>query len=75
MTLGRDVVLGPGDIVLDGDPALPPPERGTAQQPQAFRPMSIVAKQSPISATAELCFPLCMIVTVGLPSYKTQSIR
>jgi len=74
MTLGREVGLGPGDIVLDGDPALPP-ERGTTQQPPTFRPMSIVAKQSPISATAELCFPLCMIVTVGLPSYKTQSIR
>jgi len=34
--------------VLDGDPA--PPKRGTALR---FRPMSIVAKRSPISATAE----------------------
>jgi len=32
-----------------GDPALPPPLKG-AQQPPTFRPMSIVAKWSPISA-------------------------
>jgi len=50
MQLGTEVDLGPGDIVLDGDPA--PPPKG-AQQPPSFRPMFIVAKQSPISATAE----------------------
>ena len=43
MPLGTEVGLGPGDIVLDGDPA-----------PPTFQPMSIVAKQSLISATAEL---------------------
>jgi len=43
--------LRPGYIVLDGDPA--PQKRGTAPN---FRPMSIVAKRSPISATAELLF-------------------
>ena len=33
MPLGTDVVgLGPGDIVLDGDPA-PPTERATAASP------------------------------------------
>ena len=37
-----------GDIVLDGD-QLPPTESGTAAP--AFRPTSIVAKLSPISAT------------------------
>ena len=37
--------------VLDGDPATP---RKGAQQPPTFRPMSIVAIRSPISATAEL---------------------
>jgi len=26
MPLGREVGLGPGHIVLDGDPALPPPK-------------------------------------------------
>jgi len=35
----------PGHIVLDG-----------VQQPPSFRPMSIVAKRSPISATAELFY-------------------
>jgi len=31
MPLGTDVGLGPGDIVLDGDPA--PPGKGTQQPP------------------------------------------
>ena len=52
MPLGTEVGLGPSDIVLDGDPA-PPPRKG-AQQPPTFRAMSIVAKQSPVSETAEL---------------------
>ena len=39
--------------MLDGDPALSP-ERGTAAL--TFRPMSVVAKRLPISATAELLF-------------------
>jgi len=51
MSLGTEVAgLGPGDSVLDGDPALP---RKGAQQSPTFRPMSIVAKRLPISA-AEL---------------------
>jgi len=53
MPLGKEVGFGPGHIVLNSDPVgtqLPPP-----QQPlPTFRPMSIVAKRSPISATAEL---------------------
>jgi len=52
MPLGKEVGLGSGDIVLDGDPA----PRKKAQQPATFRPMSIVAKRWPISATAELSF-------------------
>jgi len=99
MPLGTEVGLGPGDIVLDADPALP--KRGTAppllayvycgqtaiwikkplgtevglgpghivlvvaqlpprspgkehSSPPPFWPMPIVAKRSPISATAEL---------------------
>jgi len=39
MPLGMEVGLGPGDIVLDGDPV--PPKRGTTPN---FRPMFIVAK-------------------------------
>jgi len=45
ISLGTVVDLGPGHVVLDGD--------GTAI-PSSFRPMSVVAKRSPISATAEL---------------------
>ena len=51
MPLGTEVALGPGDIMLDGNPA--PPRKG-AQQPPTFRPVSIVEKRSPISATGEL---------------------
>jgi len=43
MPLGTEVGLGPGDIVLDGDPP-PPPKKKGAQQPHTFRPMSIVTK-------------------------------
>jgi len=53
MPLGTVLRLGPGEIVLDGDPAASK-DRGTAAP--ACRPMSIVAKRSPISATAELLF-------------------
>jgi len=48
-----EVDLGPGHIVLDGAQPLSPPRKG-AQQSTSFQPMSIVAKRSPISATAEL---------------------
>ena len=57
MPLGTEVGLGPGDIVLDGDPA--PTKRGTA--PPAFRPVSIVAKRSPISETAELVYSVAVV--------------
>ena len=52
MPLGTEVGLGPGHIVLNEDPATPT-ESGTAATP-TFRPVSIVAKRSPISAMAEL---------------------
>jgi len=42
--------IDPGHIVLDGDPVPSPPKKGTAP---SFWTMSIVAKWSPISATAE----------------------
>jgi len=56
--------LCPGDVVVDGDPAFP---RKGAQQlptfrPMSFRPMSIVAKRSPISPTASSCSSSCYIV-------------
>jgi len=37
MSLGMDVGLGPGHIVLDGDPAPPPGEKG--HSPQIFGPL------------------------------------
>jgi len=51
MPLDKVVGLGPGHIVLDGDPV--GTQHPTAAPPH-FRPMPIVAKRSPISATAEL---------------------
>jgi len=59
MPLGTEVGVGPGDILLDADPATPPPKKGgwVAQQPlhvSAHVYWSIVAKRSSISATAEL---------------------
>ena len=44
--LCTEVDLGPGHIVLDGDPS--PPAKG-AQQPPSFRPMSIVATVAHVS--------------------------
>jgi len=41
------------------DPA-PPPKRGTSRN---FRPISIVAKRSPISATAEHLLSYCVVLT------------
>jgi len=55
MPLGTEAGLGPGHTVLDGDPAPRTPPKA-AQQPLTFRPMSVVVKRSPISATAELLF-------------------
>jgi len=43
MPHGREVGLGPGDFVIDGNPA-PLPKRGQSPLPN-FRPMSIVVKR------------------------------
>jgi len=58
MPLSMEIDLGLGDIVLDGDPA--PPERGPSSPP-SLRPVSIVAKRSPISAAAEYLCDRCYI--------------
>jgi len=63
MPLRVEVELGPGDIVLDGDPAPPPTERGTASP--TFRPMSVVAKQSPSSETAKLLYSYSFLERTG----------
>jgi len=45
MPLGMEVGLGPGDIVLDGDPARPPP-KGEGRTPHfSAHIMSVVAKR------------------------------
>jgi len=51
MPFGMEVGLGPGDIVLDGDPPIHPlpPEKG-AQQPPLFG--SCLLWATPISVTA-----------------------
>jgi len=63
MPLGKEVGLGPGHFELDGDPV------GTQRHPQqplpTFRPMSIAAKRSPISATAEI---FCYVLAIGCES-------
>jgi len=45
-SLGAEVDLGPGHIVLDGVPA---PVKGAQQPPPSFRPMSIVATVAHLS--------------------------
>ena len=39
--LGMELGLGPGDFVLDGDPAPPPPKE---HRPPNFRPIYVAAK-------------------------------
>jgi len=53
MPLGKVVGLGPGHIVLDGDPV---GTQSPTAAPPHFRPMPIVAKWSRISATDELLY-------------------
>jgi len=71
MPLATEVDFGPGHIVLDGDPASTP--KGAQQPHPSFRPMSIVAKQSPISATAEHLL-LIKFMVVDPYRMKTDSI-
>jgi len=52
MPFDREVDLGPSDDVLDGEPASPL-WKAHRSRLFSFRPMSIVPKRSPISATAE----------------------
>jgi len=55
VTHGMEVGLGPDHIVLDEDPASP---HGKRHSGPTFRPMSTVAKRSPISPTTELLLQL-----------------
>jgi len=51
MPLGKEVGLGPGHIVLDGDPVGPSPP----QQPSHFRPMPIVPNGRPSEQLLSSC--------------------
>ena len=61
----KKVGIGPGHVVLDGDPA--PFPKG-AQHSSNFRPVSIVAIRSPISATAEHLLKLVVHILAGCSS-------
>jgi len=56
MPLGVELGLGPGDFVLDGDPA-PSQKRGTVAALPLFG-RCLLWPEVPISATAELLLPL-----------------
>jgi len=56
MPLGTEVGLGPGDIVLDGDPA--PPRKG-AQQPPLFGPRLLWPNGRPSQLLLSSCPIYC----------------
>jgi len=60
MSFRMEVGLGPGHIVLHGDPGRPS-QKGQCTAPNCW-PLSIVAKRSPVSASAEhLSRILCVL--------------
>jgi len=63
MPLGKEIGLGPGQIMLDGDPA------PTAAPPH----FSIVDKRCPISATAELLYKRSLNNWNSLPNHVVLS--
>ena len=65
--------LGPGHIMLDGDSALP--RKGPQQPLPTFRPMSIVAKRSPISATCELLFRTVLTLLNPVLNNSVQKLQ
>jgi len=71
------VGLNPGHIVLlHGDPTHPPSLQKTRGTSPNFRPMSIVAKRFPISATAEhlLSVWLSLVVSSYTVLYESRVI-
>jgi len=57
MPLGKEVGPGPDHIVLDGDPA-----PHSSPSPLSAHAVPIVAKRSPMSATAELLFSVFKVL-------------
>jgi len=70
MPLGKEVGIGPGHIALDGDPVGTQP---TTAAPPHFRPVPIVAKRSPISATAELLYRFIHDTPTSQPDRQTDT--
>jgi len=70
MLLGTEVGLGLGHIVLVGEPV---PPKGT-KLPSNFPPMSIVAKPSPISATAKHLLSFCPLYALEIIDTGTPLI-
>jgi len=66
LPFGTEVDLGPGYIVLDGGDPATHPKRNTAP---SFRPMSVVAKRSPISYTADH-----LLIFVSLPGWRPAGL-
>jgi len=74
MLLGVEVGLGPGDTVLDEDPA-PPTERGTAAPPPLFGPCLLWTN----GRSSQLLLSSCTIVlqccdTISLMMGRTFSL-
>jgi len=56
MPLGTEEGLGPGDIVLDEDPA--PPQRKGAQHPALFRPWLLWPNGRPSQQLLSSCYTI-----------------
>jgi len=79
MPLGREVGLGPGNIVLDRDPA-PPPQKGHSPQFSAHVCCGQTARQIKMPHDREVGLGLDHIVLGGdaaltLPKWHTPNVR
>jgi len=71
MKLGTEVGLSPGQSVLDGNPSPQKKEHRTS----TFRTISIVTKQLPISATAELLSHYLVFIRHFYPTIMVVWLR
>jgi len=73
MLLGTEIDLGPGDIVLDEDPALPHEKRHSSPPPH-FSTYFALAR-SPISAIGELMFGFFWTLSCIITSSIARSVK
>ena len=71
MSLGTEIGLDPGDIVLDGDPARPTKE---AQQPPLFGPCLLWPNNRPSQQLLSFCFIIVALIISRFREYD-QSVR